>query len=146
MKKNSILFAALVLITFPVLQSEGAIAGDFEVIVNSSVKDQSLTKDEIKQIFLTNKLVWSDKSDIKIVAMSPDAPQADDVDKEYMGMTALQAKKFWLTKVFNNVLHGQPPLADTADEVAEKVASTPGAIAAVPKGTKLGSAKVLEEK
>ena len=48
-------------------------------------------------------------------------------------------------KVFNNVLSGQPPAGDTAQEVVDKVASTPGAIAVVPKGTAAGKAKVLTE-
>ena len=137
---SSVVVASLFLVTV-----QAAIAGDFQVIVNASVKDQAITKDEIKQIFMTNQLQWKDKSEVKIVGLSPDAPQADEIAKEYMGMTSLQAKKFWLTKVFNNVLHSQPPLGDTPEEVVEKVASTAGAIGIVPKATKVGAAKVLQE-
>ena len=92
---------------------------------------------------LTNSLEL-DKKKVTIIALSPDSAEADALDKEAMGMSAVQAKKYWLTKVFSGVLGSPPAAGDSPDEVAEKVASTPGAIAVVPKGSKPGKAKLLK--
>ncbi len=125
---------------------KSALAEEYQIIAHPGVKQTEISKDKAKQMFLTNELLWNDHSEVKIIGFSPDAPDADGVAKEYMGMTGIQAKKFWLTKVFNNVIHSQPPLGDTADEVVEKVCNMPGAVGVVPKGTKLGNAKVLLQK
>jgi len=118
---------------------------DFVAVVNPGVAD-AVSKEDAKQIMLTNKTAWADGKKIAIIALSPDSADADSVDKEFMGMTATQAKKHWLTKVFSGILSGQPPALDSPEEVAEKVAATPGAFGIVPKGSKVGKAKVIELK
>ena len=123
----------------------GAIAADFLVIANPSIPLTSIAKSDVKQELLANKTTWPDGKKVSIITLSPDAPEEDAISNEYMNMTAAQAKKHWLKKVFSNDLAGQPPAFDTAQEVVEKVATTPGAIAVVPKGTDPGKAKVLTE-
>lgn len=132
-------------LAFASVAGPAALAAEFDVLVNPSVKEASISKADVKQIFLTNKTTWKDGSKITIVGLSPDAPGTDEAAQEYMNMTGTQAKKFWLTKVFNGVLSAQPPLGDSADEVAEKVGGTAGAIGVVPKGTKPGKAKILPQ-
>ena len=118
---------------------------DFDVIINPSAKLAQISKSEIKQILLANTIEL-DKKKIYIIALSPDSPEADALMTEAMGMSAVQAKKHWLTKVFNGVLAIPPPALDTLDEVVERVATTQGAIAIIPKGAKPGKAKLLKVK
>ena len=142
MKKISIFnFTALILLMSS-FNVKAAIA-DYDVIVNPSVSQTEITKDQVKQILLAN-VVEFDKKKVTLVVLSPDAAEADALDKEAIGMTAVQAKKYWLTKVFNGVFASAPPAVDSPDEVAEKVGNTPGAFAVVPKGTKPGKAKLLK--
>ena len=137
---------ALVTLCIPSVLAHAALAADFDVLVNSSVTESSMTKEDVKQLLLTNKLTWGDGKKVVIVTLAPDADQADAIAKDVLGMTSLQAKKFYLTKVFNGVLSASPQTGDSGDDVAEAVAKTPGAIAVVPKGTKPGKAKLVQVK
>lgn len=134
----------LPLICFSML-AQPVFAADFVIIIHPSVGVSSISRTELKQILLANQTTWKDGKKVAIITLSPDATGADDVAQEYMSMTAIQAKKYWLTKVFNGVLPGQPATGDSADEVAEKVASTVGALSILPKGSKTGKAKTLTE-
>ena len=125
------------------LESQAAIGGGYQIIAHPSVGTAGLSLEEVKQIMLTNQTTWKDGKKVAIVALSPDSSEADGIAGDFMGMTGTQAKKFWLTKVFNGVLPSLPATVDTPEELVEKVASTPGAIAILPKGVPVGRAKVL---
>ena len=118
---------------------------DFDVISNESLHVSEITKSQLKQILLGRSLEL-DKKKISIITLSPDAPEADKLDLEAMGMSAIQAKKHWLTQVFNGNLSNTPPAADTVDELIQKVVSTTGSIAVIPKGKDPGKAKRLKLK
>ncbi len=118
-------------------------AADYTILVNPGVGESSSSKAQIKQILLANQTTWKDGKKIVIVTLSPDATGADDVATEFMSMSAIQAKKYWLTKVFGGVLASAPASLDSVEEVVDKVASTPGTIAVIPKDSKLGKVKVL---
>ena len=118
---------------------------DFDVIVNDSIHVNEISKSQVKQIMLANMLEL-DKNKIVFIALSPDMSESDTLDSEAMGMSAIQAKKYWLTKVFNGTIANTPPVADSLEEVIEKVASTPGGLAVIPKGQKTGKTKLLKLK
>ena len=118
---------------------------DFDIIANNSIQKNEITLSELKQILLVNTVEF-EKKKVFIIALSPDADNSDSLAKETMGMTAVQAKKHWLTKVFNGAISSSPLTFDSPDEVVEKVSTTQGAIAVVPKGTKPGKAKLLRLK
>jgi len=118
---------------------------EFLVLANPSIPINEITKSELKQILLANKTEF-EKKKVTIIALSPDIPEADAIDQEAMGMSAVQAKKYWLIKVFNGTLETTPITGDSADEVAEKVGETKGSIAVVAKGTKPGKAKIVKLK
>lgn len=121
-------------------------AADFDVIANKSVKETALTKVELKQILLANQLNWSDGKPVVIVTLDLGTPEADAVATEFMGMTNIQAKKHYFTKVFGGVLRSPPPAGDSPDDVVALVEKTAGAIAVLPKGSTLGQTKVLNLK
>jgi len=119
---------------------------DFIVVVNSSVKESSLTKADVQQILLTNQTTWKDSKKIVIITLPPGSDQAELISKEFLNMTSIQAKKHWLTKVFGGTIAAVPMNADTPDEVVDLVSKTPGALAVLPKDTKPGKAKILSIK
>ncbi len=127
------------------LASASSFAADFVVVANPKVAEDSVSKSELKHIYMINQTNWKNGEKITIVVLSPEGAGADDLTREYMSMSAIQAKKYWLIKVFNGVLPSLPIVVDTADEAIEKVLATKGAIAIVPKATKVGKAKVLSE-
>ncbi len=117
----------------------------FSVVANSSVAKTSISRTEMKQIMLANQTKWPGGKNIVIVALSSDAAEGDSVAQAYMSLTSDQAKKYWLTKVFNLVLPGLPLFGDSTEEVIDKVATTPGSVAVIPKGKDIGKTKILQE-
>lgn len=79
---------------------------DIQVIANASNQVDTISKSEIKQIFLGEKVNWKDGSKIKI---------ADNLDKEtarefyslYLGKEASRIKKIWIKKMLRGTM--SPP-------------------------------------
>ncbi len=117
---------------------------DFIVVAHSSVQVSSLGLDEFHQMIFANKKTWPDGSKVVIILLSSSVPGADSLIEKAMKMTALQARKFYLSKVFNGILSASPTLGDSVEEVVELVSKTKGAMAVVPVGTVTGTAKVLQ--
>lgn len=119
---------------------------EYDVIVNSSVALNEISRDELKQILLANKTHWPDGKQVTIVYLSEDVSGADEISKSSMGMTSLQTKKHYLTKVFSGTLATAPHSADSIKEALNLVTKTDGAVVLVSKGTKVENAKILKVK
>lgn len=143
MKLNSICIKFFIALFLVGAFGRDAFAADFTVLVNPSVGESAISKDELKQVLLTNKTNWKDGKKIVLITLSFGSDEADTVTKEFMGMSSVQAKKHWLTKVFGGSIPAVPQTADSADEAAELVAKTPGAIVVVPGKVSPGKAKAL---
>ena len=122
-----------------------ALAEGYQVIANPNLNAQTISKDEVRQILLTNLTQWSGTS-ISIVTLAPGVKGSDEISKEFMGMTSIQAKKHWLIKVFGGVIPSAPLTGETEEEVIATVLKIPGAIAVLPKSVNPGKAKVVEIK
>jgi len=70
------------------------IAGDIIIIGNKSVVESKLNKQDLKNIFLGKKTVWSD--DKKIVFVTQDNPGiSDKFLTEYINKTPAQYAAYW---------------------------------------------------
>jgi len=118
-------------------------AAEFQLIANSSIEEQELSKNDVRQILLINRTTWKDGAKIVLVAFSPEAKEAEQLALELMNMTALQAKKYWLTKVFSGVISALPFTEESAQEIVERVTKTKGAFAVLPSGVATGTAKKI---
>ena len=146
-RKVCALLLFLSLIFFHFLQDAcAAPTQELAVFVNENVKETEVSKSEIKQVLLANKLTWQNGSRVVLVTLAPDANGAEDMSLEFMAMTRVQAKQYWLTKVFGGTLPTAPLVGDSNDEVIALVEKTKGAFAVLPKSTKPGKAKILNIK
>ena len=101
-----------------------------------------VTKDELTQMLLVNKAAWDDGKKVVLCNFASGTDDGEEIFKRYMGMSGVQAKKHYLTKVFNGLLPAAPNAAETADEVMECVAKSPGAIGVIPRDAKFTKVKV----
>ena len=118
-------------------------AADYVVVVNEKNPITRITKHEIEQILLVNKTNWPSGKSISLINYQYDSDSADTIFKSFIGMTGLQAKKHYLTKVFNGVIQKQPATLETSEEIIEAVGENVNGIGLVEKSSNSSKAKVL---
>ena len=112
------------------------------VIANAGVPADSLSADELKDIYTAKTKYWNNGQAIIIVVL-PD--KTDAALQQASGMEAGQFKTFWLRLAFSG-RGSQPRKADDAVALVALVAATKGAIALVPADADLKGVKIIEIK
>ena len=112
------------------------------VIANPGVAADSLSADELKDIYTAKTKYWNNGQAIIIVVL-PD--KTDAALQQASGMEAGQFKTFWLRLAFSG-RGSQPRKADDAVALVALVAATKGAIALVPADADLKGVKIIEIK
>jgi ABC-type phosphate transport system substrate-binding protein len=112
------------------------------VIVNPSVTADSLSADELKNIYTARTRYWDDGRAIIIVVL-PD--KTDAALQQASGMDGSQFKTFWQRLAFSG-RGSEPEKADDAAALVAFVAATKGAIALVPADAVLTGVKKIEIK
>ncbi len=104
---------------------------DIIIIGNKNAAD-SVTKGEIKEIFLGHKTRWENNESLSFVLFR-DEKLYEAFLKEYIGKTVSQFSSYWKMQVFNGT--GRMPIffRDKA-EVMEFVSETQGAVGFVSSG------------
>jgi ABC-type phosphate transport system substrate-binding protein len=116
-------------------------AGEVVVIANANAPAGSLTKDDVKNIFLAKKTQWDDGQKINFVTLKSGQTH-DDFLKNYLGKSTSQFQRYFRTLVFTG--KGSVPKSfDSEAALVGFVEGTDGAIGYVSSGTATGSAKVL---
>jgi ABC-type phosphate transport system substrate-binding protein len=133
--KIGLLIALLLASSFQALALDGAV-----VIANSSVAADSLSADELKDIYIGKTKYWDNGQAIIIVVL-PD--KTDVALQQASGMDGSHFKTFWQRLMFSG-RGSEPKRADDAAALVALVASTKGAIAIAPADAKLKGVKIIE--
>ena len=124
MRKYSSAFILMLLFTS--LSAKPAQAGDIIFICNPSVSDSSLSKKDVKEIFLGKQRRWSDNKEITLVLLK-DFKAYNAFVKKYINRTSDQFKTWWRTRIFS----GQAGILQSFNsekKLMEFIAETKGAI------------------
>lgn len=135
--RKVLFFIFLLTVLVPAL----SFAGDVVLVVNSSVPDQTLTKDEVKAIYLGEKTKWSDNSRITFVVLK--TPEVmDSFMRQFVGKSSFQFDNYWKYQTFTG--KGSPPRSfDNVEDLIDFVGKTPGAIGYASQDTPLNSSKKI---
>lgn len=112
----------LLSILFPAI----AVAADFTVIANRSVPVNSLTKEDIKAIYLGKKSKWDDGSPIKFYLIRSPKSQKSFLEA-HVGKTPDQYESYWLQNVFTGK-GAMPEMLENSEEMIQAVKKTGGSI------------------
>jgi len=104
-------------------------AGDIMIIGNKDVPVSELSINEIRSIFLGEKVKWSNDQAIIFVILKTDLHDA--FLKEYVGNTASQYRNYWRKMVFTGKSKS-PKSFNTPEELIGYVSDTGGAIGYIP--------------
>lgn len=111
------------------------------VIGNQTISQDTLSPNDIEQIFLGRKTRWSDDQDIRFVVLKGGDVHERFV-KSYLSKTPSQFQAFWKMKIFTG--QGKAPLSfDKPEDILAYVSSTPGAIGYIPANLPHDNVKVV---
>jgi ABC-type phosphate transport system substrate-binding protein len=133
---------ALLAATCVIRLSAPAWAAEYAVVANAGVPGHSVSRDDLKAIFLGDKTTWGNGAPIKIVVLEDGAAHKAFL-QEVLGKTPAQFDSYWKKLVFTGKAGAPRSFADPA-ALAEYVAKEPGAIGYVSAGGATGSAKVMK--
>jgi len=123
----------------PVVHAENLL-----IICNKEVPDTSLSKNDIKNIFLGMKTKWSDGHKITFVVLKGSEVHEEFV-KKYVRKTAFQFNTYWRKRLFTG--KGKPPKS-FSDEAAllKYIADTHNAIGYISTASKNDTVRVISVK
>ena len=117
----------------------------FKIIVHPGVKETSLTKVVLKQIFLKKTTQWQDGQWIKPIDQKKSSKVRQAFTKAVHGRSVSAVKNYWQQRIFSG--RGVPPLEKSTDaQIVSYVLTHPGAIGYVSVGAPTGQAKVISIK
>ena len=118
-----------------------ASAQEVVVIVNTGVKATAASSDDIRSVFTGDKSSLGDGSHVTPVTLKSGAAHEMFL-KNYVGKSDAAYRTVWRSLVFTGQ-GAMPKSFDSESAVVEYVASTPGAIGYVSKGTEHDKVKTL---
>lgn len=137
MKKLKTGILGLLIIWF----SFGFAMADAVIIVNKKLTEASVTKTDVKRIYLGRKQKWTDNSPIHPAMLKGGAVHEDFLN-EYIEKTAQTFSLFWKREIVSGT--GLPPKSfDTEAELVNFVSTTDGAIGYISTDTPSNSVKVI---
>ncbi len=102
-----------------------------EVIVNSDVPEQAISQSTLRAIFSMHMRQWPNGRPIKVYILPEQNSAHVLFAKEVLNTFPYQLRRSWDVLVYSG--SGQAPsVAESPQEVLQKVSSTPGAIGYVP--------------
>ncbi len=117
--------------------------GDIIVIGNKDVPVSSLSTEEIRSIFLGEKVKWDNTRKITFAILKTTAHE--DFLSKYIGSTDSQYHNYWRKMVFTG--KSRSPISfKTAAELLEYVAKTSGAIGYIPSEAYNNKVKIISLK
>ncbi len=114
------------------------------IITNKSVAQSSLSKQDIKDIFLGNKQYWTDKSKISFAVVG-EGDVANSFFKTYLGMSTAQYNGLWSEKLYTG---GKtlPKRFKSSKQVIDFISQTAGAIGFIDNVPQPKDVNVIEIK
>jgi ABC-type phosphate transport system substrate-binding protein len=110
---------------------------EYQVIVNVENPVDSLTKDQVSQIFLKKVKQWNDGREVFPVDLTADAEVRESFSKGVHNRSVASIKSYWQRMIFSG-REVPPPEKQTESDVMEYVASKAGAIGYIRASTGIG--------
>jgi ABC-type phosphate transport system substrate-binding protein len=127
---------------FFLLGISGVDAASFSLVVNASNPVETLTKQQVSDLFLKKVREWEDGSSVAPVDQEIDAAIRATFSEAIHGRPPTAIRAYWQQKVFAG-RDVPPPQKSSDEEVVEYVRSNAGAIGYVSAGTDVSGCKVV---
>jgi ABC-type phosphate transport system substrate-binding protein len=119
----------------------GTARAQIAVIAHPSVDETAISRAAVTDIYSLNTTLWSDRSTVVVVDLRTDLPAKKRFYAE-IGKTPADLRKAWMRAVLSGDAKA-PEIADTEEDLLNKVATTRGAIGYVSAAKVTAGVKVL---
>lgn len=125
---------------------EHILAAELMIIANKSVPEDTVKKEDLKDIFTNRKTRWSDDSKIRIIENREEGANNLFMGK-YVHKTPRQFMLYWRNELFKG-MGAIPPYADTSKGIIDIVKETDGAISyiSIDKAAETPDVKIIQVK
>lgn len=131
---------SLLLYAVAALHSHGAQAAD--VVVNPSVEQETLSINVCRLVFTMKLLRWPNGKRVRVFVLSDSDPIHREFSKQILHLYPRQLRRVWDRHLFSGA--GAVPIeVDSAEEMARRIAETPGSIGYLPDGFRTESVQVI---
>ena len=115
-----------------------------ELIVNDAVSSRPISRNEARLYFTMRLPLWGDSVvPVKVFVLPDDHPLHRQFVKSVLGLFPYQLRQVWDRQIFSGT--GQAPTTvATEQEMAERVAATPGGIGYAAVGASYPRVRILE--
>lgn len=118
-------------------------AGDLVIIGSKDVPIDSLSRDEIKSIFLGEKVKWDKGGEITFVLLSTEVHE--EFLKKYLESNSLQYRQYWKKMIFTGRAKS-PKSFDSTEKLIEFISGTSGAVGYIPSEAQNDKVKTISVK
>lgn len=116
-------------------------SNSFIVITNTSSAVDSISKNELRDIYNGDMVFWKTGKRIRAARLSDESPTSEEFLTDIMGKSPSQFVQHWRHKLFSG--KGLPPkVIDGAEKMMAYVEENEGSIGFVPASKRVTSAKI----
>ncbi|MCP4348165.1 MAG: hypothetical protein GY795_21900 [Desulfobacterales bacterium] len=116
-------------------------AGDIVIIGHKNLPVDSLSREEVKKIFLGKKTRWDNNLKITVVTLQTPETHKSFL-KDYIRKTPSQFNIYWKKMIFTG--KGRTPKSfETVEQILDFVAAAKGAMSYIPIGTDNNKVKII---
>jgi ABC-type phosphate transport system substrate-binding protein len=113
------------------------------VVAHSAVTVQSLSKSQLRSIYLKRQVIWPNGDKIKVYMLPAKSVTHQQFSQSNLQMFPYQLDQTWQKLTFSGI--GTPPVEiATEAQMLQLIQTTPGAIGYLPYGNEINDAKVIE--
>lgn len=127
----AIAIMAVMAITAPAMSTaQESAAGEIAIaiVVHKSSGIDSLTLDELRNIFLARRQFWPDRTRITLLVRAPKSDERDFVLNSIYQMDEAQYRQYWIAKMFRAEIPRGPKIVFSGDMTLDLVTVIPGSI------------------
>jgi len=98
------------------------------IVVHKELKEENLSLDELRQIFLAERQFWSDRSRIILLVRAPKSDERDFVLNTIYQMDEGQFRQYWIAKMFRAEVPRGPKVVFSTDMTRDLIVAISGSI------------------
>lgn len=117
--------------------------GEVDVVVNRSNPVGTLSREEVRKIFVGDKSLWPGGNRIAVLMFTTDQPERAIVLRELFRMNESDYVKYFLQAAFTGRVQAAPKELPSAAQMKARLAANPNAIGYLKKEDVDDSVKVL---
>jgi len=131
MHKIRIILVVILLAIFSRVAVADEAPTSLAVIVNSAIKQESISMDNLKKMLIGDIRFWEGGELITLLIQAPVSWERDTLLSQVMEMSEPQYRQFWISKVFRTEVASGPKVVLSNEMAAILVSKIPGAMAFV---------------